>query len=71
MEIKRSEEDTTRKRRRNGAVYVVSVKTEFTELSQLAESWAEVAGEAETGKTKLPDTAGEAENAVPVAWSGG
>lgn len=69
MKINRSEEDATRKRRRNGAVYVVRVKTEFTELSQLAESTAEMAGKVKTGKSKLADTAGEAENAVPVAWS--
>lgn len=69
MEIKRSKEDTTRERRRNGAVYVVGVKTEFTELSQLTESRTKVAGESETGETKLTNTAGEARNAVPVAWS--
>lgn len=69
MKIKRSKEDTTRERRRNGAVYVVGVKTEFTELSQLTESRTEVTGEAKTRKTKLTDTAGEARNAVPVAWS--
>lgn len=47
------------------------MEVELAELSQLAESRAEAAGEAEAGEEKLAHAAGEAEDAVPVAWRGG
>ncbi|KAH0875961.1 LOW QUALITY PROTEIN: hypothetical protein HID58_073323 [Brassica napus] len=58
-------------REREGGTAPFRSLVELAELSQLAESRAEAAGEAEAGEEKLSHAAGEAEYAVPVAWGGG
>lgn len=70
LQVNSSKKRTARERRGYRAIKVVGVKTQLTQLRQVADFMSESTGELKARKTELVDAGVEADNAAPVAGSG-